>query len=346
MFLISRIINTVLRNRILNSFGLHLYKWGYRKGFTSQTLEVCGITKDNYKDFLTDRDYTLGHPYNGAYSSIIDNKLWLPMLLHNYKEYIPEYYFFIDEGGLLPLEDYTKTHSAVRLPNSAFFELLVEKHTLCLKHTHSSVGQGFMLVREDNGKFFVNNNEKTKDDLNQILGSLRQYIVTEFVKQHSYASSVCSTSLNTIRFLCVWDEDKKEFFLARSFHRFGCNGNVVDNIGSGNGMLAFVDVNKGILLSEGSVNFNHTGDKYMTKMVHPDQNIKLGGIEIPRFKEVKAKILEIANANSYMRYMGFDVAITEDSFKIIELNSLSSLDVTQQREGFLKDSRIRKVLKK
>ena len=346
MFLVTRILNKIFDIKRLRDFGVKSYKWGYKKGFTASTIDVCGVTKDNYSLFLTDEDYILGHPYNGPYSAIIDNKLWLPMFLHNYEEYLPKYFYFIDECGLLPLEGNPISYDSVRVPISAFFSTLQEYGILCLKHTHSSVGKGFMLVKQEKDKFFLNNKIISNTELTELISSLRQYIVTEFVVQHAYASKICSTSLNTIRFLCVWDETKKEFFLARCFHRFGCNGNIVDNIGSGNGILVFVDVESGKLKAEGSKNYNHEGDQYVENLVHPDHNIQLSGIQIPNFKQVKSKILEIANANSFMRYLGFDVAITENGFKIIELNSLSSLDVTQQREGFLFDPRIRKVLKK
>lgn len=346
MSIVSSILARLRAYRKLQAANIKIYSRGYKKGFTASTIDVCGIGKNNYKDFLTDRDYILGHPYNGAYSAIIDNKLWLPMFLHDYKEYLPEYYFFIDEYGLLPLEDYLLPHDSVRISAAAFFELLREKRILCLKHTHSSIGKGFMLVKQEDKKFYLNNDPIEKNKLQEFILSLNQYLVTEFVVQHSYASAICSTSLNTLRFLCVWDEAKKEFFLARCFHRFGCSGNIVDNIGSGNGILAFVDVEKGELISEGSINYNHKGDKFVRDIVHPDHNIKLTGIQIPNFHKIKSKILEISNASSFMRYLGFDVAITEDSFKIIEINSLSSLDVTQQRVGFLTDPRIRKVFKK
>lgn len=347
MFLISSILRPIREYRILKPYKIvqSLFS-GYKYGFTQGSLDVCGITKDNYKDFLTDKDYILGHPYNGPYTSIIDNKLYLPMLLHRYKDYLPEYYYYIDEFGLLPLSVNGK-EVGHRLSIDAFFQTLQEKKILCLKHTHSSVGEGFMLVKQnDEGQFFLNNSPISKAELEKLLLSLRQYIVTEYIVQHSYASAICSSSLNTIRLLCVWDYEKKEFFVARSFHRFGCNGNVVDNIGSGNGILVFVDVESGKLTSEGSFNFNHGGDKYVKDIIHPDHNVKLEGIQIPNYSKIKSKILEIANSISYLCYIGFDVAVTEEGFKIIELNSRSSLDVSQQRKGFLTDPRIRKVLKK
>lgn len=83
------------------------YKWGnlwnYKHGFLPATISVCKINKDNYAEFLNDRDYFAGHPWNGAYSGIIDNKLFLPMLLKAYPEYVPKYYYFKDESGFLQL---------------------------------------------------------------------------------------------------------------------------------------------------------------------------------------------------------------------------------------------------
>ena len=345
MFLRSYIRKKLRERGARKFFNIKYYtKRGYKNGFCPTTIDVCGITSENYKDFLTDRDYMLGHPYNGAYSGIIDNKLFLPLLFHNYKEYIPKYFYFKDKYGFLPLDDNTITRSSVRMSNSAFFLTLSEEHTLVLKHTHSSVGKGFMLVKQEGNGFYLNNKVITKGDLERVLDSLDDYIVTEYVNQHSYASDICSTSLNTIRFLCMWDRDKKEFFLARCFQRFGCGGNIVDNLGSGNAYCVFVDVETGEFSSDGAVNYNHSGDRVVKNIVHPDHEVLLTGIKIPNFVCVKSKILEMANSFSYLKYIGFDVAITDSGFKIIEVNSFSSLEVSQQCEGFLSDARIRKSL--
>ena len=49
------------------------------------------------------------------------------------------------------------------------------------------------------------------------------------------------------------------------------------------------------------------------------------------------------NDNSYLRYIGFDVAITDDGFRIIEANGSSTPTVAQVRGGFLKDKRMREL---
>lgn len=321
----------------------HLYgnDWNYRYGFKQTTVDVCNINKENFVDFLSDRDYTVGHPWNGVYSSIIDNKLYLPMLFHNFQEYIPKYFYFKDISGFLRLTPNSFKRESV----NDFIEILKNEHYLCLKHTHSSVGQGFFLVKYENGNYSINNKITTIENLKNFVDSLNEYIVTEYVVQHEYANKIHASSVNSIRMLCAWDYEKKEFFLARCFHRFGCNGNIVDNVGSGNGVLVFVDTESGVCLNYGAENKNKSGDKYVENIIHPDCNLPLAGLQIPNFKKVKAKVLQMANSVSFLRWVGFDVVITENSFKILETNSLSSL-IDQGRDGYLKDPRLKKLFRK
>lgn len=115
--------------------------WNLIHGFSKKTIHLNGITKENYKSFMSDRQYRLGHPYNGPYSSIIDNKLYLPFLLKNYPEHTPQYFYYLKNqiyrmgDGKFGVESFQD-----------FINLLQEKGRLVLKHTCSSLGQGFHLV--------------------------------------------------------------------------------------------------------------------------------------------------------------------------------------------------------
>lgn len=317
--------------------------WNFRHGFLQKTVEICGITRENYKDFISDVSYKSGHPYNGMFSPIIDNKLYLPLLLHQYKEHVPQYYFFKDSCGFLPLDE---TADKSRVGVDKVIEKLRELGSFVCKRLNDSLGRGFILVEYvDDNVVIINKKTSTTYDLMETLSELDCYIITETVKNHSYASSIAPFSLNTIRLLLVWDDDKKEFFIARAFHRFGCAGSLVDNLGAGSGILAFIDPKSGKILDEGCI--SKMGDENYIKeaLRHPDSGILLTGLQIPQYADIAAKCLRIFSAHSYLRYIGLDIAITENGFKIIEINSLSSLSISQQRNGFLADSRIRKVLK-
>lgn len=314
--------------------------WNFRHGFLPLSVACGNINKSNYKEFLSDKDYRMGHPYNGIFSPIIDNKLYLPMLLKDYLEYVPLYYFYKDKDGFLPLSG---QGSRQRVGIDAFFSLLDEKENLVLKHTHDSVGRGFFLCQKKDGKYLLNGKEKDKASLAKLINGLNEYICTEYVYQHEYSSSIAAASVNTVRFICVWDYQTKSFFVSRTFHRFGCSGNVVDNVGSGDGILAFFDPETGVLGGRGVYNFAKKGISATTNLVHPDHNINLQGIAIPRYQEIKAKILEIANSISFLRYMGFDVVVTKDSSKILEINSRPGLDGAQQDKGLLTDPRTKRM---
>lgn len=115
--------------------------WNYIHGFSNETIQLNGITKENYKSFMSDRQYRWGHPYNGTYSSIIDNKLYLPFLLKNYPEHTPQYFYFLNNQ----IYCMNAENSGVATFQE-FINLLQEKGKLVLKHTCSSLGQGFHLL--------------------------------------------------------------------------------------------------------------------------------------------------------------------------------------------------------
>ena len=319
--------------------------WNNFHGFFAATIDICGITKDNYKDFLSDRDYWLNHPYNGPYTSIIDNKLWLPFFLHEYKAYLPKYYLFKDERGFLKLDIWDRKSSQYASIEEVV-ELIRENKKIAAKHTHSSGGNGFYCFEYKNHSFFINHKECSESKLKTRIAKLNQYIFIEYIKQHDYSSQLNDSSLNTIRLLTYWDYRTKEFCIHSGFHRFGCNNSVVDNIGGGNAILSFIDVKTGKLTGCGEVKTDRDGDKYMENIIQPNSHIPLTGLNIPHFEEMSCVILEMCNRYSFMKYMGWDIAITADSFKVVEINSMPSLDVVQQRSGFLLNDGIKHVIKK
>lgn len=328
---IKKIIKRIIVDRAISRNSKWGSFWNYRHGFLQETVDVCGITKENYKDFLSDRKYRMSHPINGPYSSIIDNKLWLPFLLKDYKEYCPRYYFI--KKGISFYKFGTNQNVSINL----VLNFVKEKGVVACKHTHSSLGFGFFVLEYSEGVFLKNKKKILEQDLFVFLSSLDEYIITEYVEQHEYASKVAKESLNTVRLLTVWNNQSKQFEVLRAFHRFGADGSVVDNIGSGSGVLAFVNVETGVLTGEGVINCENREKKFVENIIHPNSKIVLKGLKIPYYMSVCDKVLEIANSHSYLKYVGWDIAITDDSFKIIETNSLSSLNVVQQREGFLVD---------
>ena len=263
------------------------------------------------------------------------------MLLHQFKEYVPRYFFFKDNCGFLPLNS-----GAARVGADAVLGKLREEGALACKRVADSLGNGFFLMEYiDEKKAFLNKEIISVHKLKTFLSELNDCIITEVVKNHPYAAAIAPNSLNTIRLLLVWDAEKCCFFIARAFHRFGCAGSIVDNLGAGNGLLVYVNPETGELLGEGIISENGKETYIRGEIRHPDTDVKLTGMFIPSFADIAKKCLDIFATHSYLRYLGLDIAVISDGFKIIEINSLTSLVTIQQRSGLLADPRIRAVLK-
>ena len=144
-------------------------------------------------------------------------------------------------------------------------------------------------------------------------------IIEERVIQHPRMAEMCPTSVNTIRIATLLGDKKQGIVYA--FLRIG-NGNVMDNVDQG-GMAARVDLASGKLLTVGA------DKKGNTFTHHPMTGTSIIGFEVPFFEEAKAMCLNAAQKVPQMRFVAWDVAITEKGPVFIEGNSFPSHAVPQ-----------------
>lgn len=317
--------------------------FAYRKGFLVSIMSFSGINRKNYKQYLSSKAYCFSPNPNGCFASTAENKLNIPYLLKDYPEYVPAYYFYKDASGFLPLLAY-KGDKSKRLDFYAFADLLNEKKILSCKPCFSRWGEGFMKVEVKDEMFYINGTHYPVLEFMAEILSLNDYIVTEYVQQHPYAQAVHPESVNTIRMLCIWDYDAQTFFLARCFHRFGTQKSTVDNLKSGNGIVVCIDSDSGRLINKMLCNKDSILSRINILIKHPDTDLKLTDILIPHWNAMKEKIIEISNSMSFIKYIGYDVVITTDGFKILELNSKSDIIALQLDDPLLTDINIKKTL--
>ena len=144
-------------------------------------------------------------------------------------------------------------------------------------------------------------------------------ILEEMVIQHPKMSSLCPTSVNTCRIATLLGDKKQGIVYA--FLRIG-NGKVMDNVDCG-GMAARIDLDTGRLLTVGADKQGNTFIK------HPITNTSIIGFTIPYWEEAKAMCLKAAEKVPEMRFIAWDVAITENGPTFIEGNSFPSHAVPQ-----------------
>lgn len=328
------------KNSSMNAEFLDLVK-AYFYGFHYQNYKLFKINKENRKNYVSDLKYENAHPINRSCSSIIDNKLYLPFFLKDYKELVPKYFYYIDNGCLVNLQCGKNLNNN---PENILNDLSKEKK-LVLKHCSRSKGEGFYLLESQNDQIFLNKNAINKKNFFNFIKSLNRYIITEFIYQHDYASEISPNSTNTIRILCAYDYEIGEFFIASAFHRFGFENKLVDNISSGNGMLFYIDLKNGCIKKNGLLKrlnfpFEHINDIY-----HPTTNKKICDIKIPYWENIKSTTLDIVKNISFIKYIGFDIVVTNENFKILETNSLHSLLTLHGDDEFQNNIKLKNFFK-
>jgi hypothetical protein len=144
-------------------------------------------------------------------------------------------------------------------------------------------------------------------------------ILEERVIQHPKMMEMCPTSVNTVRIATLLGDKKQGAVYA--FLRIGV-GKVMDNVDCG-GMAARVDLQSGKLLTVGADKAGNTYEK------HPVTGTPVVGFTVPFFQEAVQMCVKAAQKVPQMRYIAWDVAITENGPRFIEGNSFPSHAVPQ-----------------
>jgi len=192
------------------------------------------------------------------------------------------------------------------------FALYRNREALLGKPLEGSSGQGIIKYTS----------RDWQDGPEAFLARLRQDgigILEELVVQHPKMASLCPTSVNTCRIATLLGE--KQQGIVYAFLRIG-NGKVMDNVDCG-GMASRINLDTGKLQTVGA---DKQGNTYLK---HPMTNTSIIGFQIPFWEEAKTMCLQAAQKVPQMRYIAWDVAITEKGPTFIEGNSFPSHAIPQ-----------------
>src|SRR5690606_22058078 len=127
-------------------------------------------------------------------------------------------------------------------------------------------------------KFNLNGSLITTEELEHYISELDGFLVTEFIVQGSFATSLYSNTTNTIRLMMLRDPDNGEMFSCMAVQRIGSKSSEpVDNF-SGGGMLSLVNLSTGELSSAVSSPAPAVLKWHDT---HPDTGAPIKGAVIP-----------------------------------------------------------------
>ena len=226
-------------------------------------------------------------------------------------------------------EYFHRDQIAIKTPeDEPKYDEFIQKHqTFFAKPSGSASGHGAKIV---------NTQEQNKDQVFTELISQGEYILEERIVQSHEIAQFNQTSINTIRTALINTEDGIQMIFAEL--RTGRKGSIVDNGGSG-GVLIPIDIITGKLCKYG---FDNTGKTYTA---HPDSNIKFENFQIPKWNEIKQLSKDLMSQIPNLKYVGWDIAITEEGLSLVEGNSRAMFGGLQglHPEGF--KTELRQILR-
>lgn len=312
--------------------------WALKNGYFPGRVELYNLDNENKKMYLPDYHYFMLHPLNHHFRIWINDKLTLKYILNNesFKNIMPEYYAYVENDGTYTyLMDCPQ---GIAKDERFLWNLLEEKKNLVLKpNSSASGGYGFIRLEKRDTEVYENNTKIDRERFYNIRDSIRNYVITEYVYQHTDMAHIWPQSECTLRVI-MCKEPKKQFEEDRwnclvSFARFGTSiSGGTSNLVAGGVGIGF-DYETGI--------YNDTCLRYKKfckdgKWIlneHPDSKVKWKGLGIPHWECIKKKISELCQYISSLSYLGLDIVVTENDMKLLEINTLPALDYAQVISG-------------
>lgn len=140
-----------------------------------------------------------------------------------------------------------------------------------------------------------------------------EIFIEEYVRQVPELKALHPSSLNTARIITILDHDGNAHILG-TFFRVGVGGKVVDNGASGGILCKLID--------DGTIVrcLNKDGAEFIN---HPDTNRVLVGFTIPEWDAAKQLAKTLAMKKPSIRFCGWDLALSEKGWIMIEGNESS-----------------------
>lgn len=193
-------------------------------------------------------------------------------------------------------------HLSPDIDNRGEFESFIKAHPLfVVKPVRAFHGDNVRVINTDSFQ---------TDDLYESLNQV-DCVCDELILQDSFFMRFHPQSVNTVRILAIRKVDRT-VILHPQLH-LGRGNSVADNDLSS--IRANIDVNSGVVYTPGY-------DHYMEQFIlHPDTGEKIVGREIPKWDQLISDIHVImGELDGIAGYIGFDMALTKNSWCIVEIN--------------------------
>ncbi|PCJ32389.1 MAG: hypothetical protein COA93_09495 [Alphaproteobacteria bacterium] len=193
---------------------------------------------------------------------------------------------------------------------------------LCFKLVVGHGGAGFKAfeILDKKGKYIAkllsSGEEYTSAELVEMLHDENPagWVIEEYLQQHAEMAHYNPSSLNTIR-MFVYQNNQGEVVTLGSYLRMGSEGSLIDNLESG-GYGVEIDHKTGLLIKD----FIFFMSKEKPLLFSNKDNVVIKGDKIPFWTEAEDMGKRALQCYPNTRFLGLDIAITEDGPVMIEMN--------------------------
>lgn len=187
-----------------------------------------------------------------------------------------------------------------------------------IKATEDSHGNNVFAVKNisytnDDATLLLLNNSTIQ--LSTILGK-SALVFEEIIHQTSQVAGFNKSSVNTVRFMtCLYPNGEARVIAA--FMKIGRDGAFVDNAGAGGNVDAGINVASGRIYNP--IIFNSFRETTSIEK-HPDSQNQLNNVVIENWDSICKKVCVYQQTIPFIKAIGWDIAITDDGPKVIEIN--------------------------
>ena len=308
-------------------------EWAHSKGFLAESVAAYNLTAENMNSYLSDYEYFRIWPLNNWERIWINDKLTMKHIFYGteFNKYMPEYYYYKAPERLMPLMDCPEEN--VNADVEAVIDLIRKKKKLACKPCNGSLSKGFFQISYENNEILINGEKMKQGELKKFIEENSNYVYTEFFTPEEKMSRIFPL-IHTMRILVINSKGNNPQ-IAGAYLRFGTESTGYANYTSCSENIEFVydvniDIESGEYFGGRLVFANHIEESPK----HPDTGVLAEG-KIDCWNEIKKMVLDISKHINQCEYLGFDVCITDNGIKIMEINSHSGIKHIQLRKPLM-----------
>ncbi len=295
------------------------------KGFTVDECYFYDFKKNDYREYISEYERLRSREINGPYKFILDDKVIFEEVVGKYVR-VPENYAWISDGIIYGLHDNG-------MNNENFIDYLKNYKISVLKWNGRGGGDGtYVITSLDNGKFDVNGEAKTDEQVKNLFSRRGDAILCEYMTQSEFSASLYPYTTNTIRIVCAKKKGQRNAEFITAIQRVGCKDSIpVDNAHVG-GLTLEIDENSGAL-GAGIARYGRLERVRVAYTSHPDSGDAFVGKVIPSWRSIVEQVVDLTNKLPFLNFVAWDILLTDDGFCVIEGNSSSGCGIFQMKRG-------------